>query len=137
RPAHRRCAFGRGLSRSHPPEPALGLDEPWTRARSCAGSSSRRLFAWAYSGRSLDNDVVKVLSSGIVRTWASSLRIDHAPRRCTEMTIVRRGSPLGELVSLRQAMDRLFEDSVVKPRTWGVTGEQALPLDVTSTSDEL
>ena len=27
------------------------------------------------------------------------------------MTLVRRDSPLGEIVSLRQAMDRLFEDS--------------------------
>lgn len=53
------------------------------------------------------------------------------------MTIVRRGSPFGELVSLRQAMDRLFEDSVVRPRPWGPTGEQVLPLDVTSTGEEL
>jgi hypothetical protein len=34
------------------------------------------------------------------------------------MTIVRRASPLGELVSIRQAMDRLFEDSFVHPRGW-------------------
>ena len=34
------------------------------------------------------------------------------------MTLVRRASPLGELVSLRQAMDRLFEDSFVRPRGW-------------------
>ena len=33
------------------------------------------------------------------------------------MTLVRRASPLGELVSLRQAMDRLFEDSFVRPST--------------------
>jgi len=32
------------------------------------------------------------------------------------MTLVRRSSPLGELVSLRQAMDRLFEDTFVRPR---------------------
>ena len=32
------------------------------------------------------------------------------------MTLVRRPSPLGELMSLRQAMDRLFEDSFVRPR---------------------
>ena len=35
-----------------------------------------------------------------------------------DMTIVRRASPLGEFVSLRQAMDRLFEDSFVRPRGW-------------------
>ena len=50
------------------------------------------------------------------------------------MTLVRRPSPFGELVSLRQAMDRLFEDSFVRPtgigRGW-VFGEGAsLPLDI-------
>ena len=54
------------------------------------------------------------------------------------MTIVRRPSPFGELVSLRQAMDRLFEDSFVRPRTWGAgEGMSALPLDVTNTQDAL
>lgn len=56
------------------------------------------------------------------------------------MTLVRRTSPLGELVSLRQAMDRLFEDSFVRPRgAWGFTGETgtSLPLDVTNTPDAL
>jgi HSP20 family protein len=55
------------------------------------------------------------------------------------MTLVRRSSPIGELVSLRQAMDRLFEDSFVRPRGWGFTGGEAfgLPLDVTNGNDEL
>ena len=55
------------------------------------------------------------------------------------MTLVRRTSPIGELVSLRQAMDRLFEDSFVRPRGWGVAGPEAfgLPLDVTNGKDEL
>jgi HSP20 family protein len=55
------------------------------------------------------------------------------------MTIVRRPSPFGELLSLRQAMDRLFEDSFVRPRTWagGMIESSNLPLDVTSTKDEL
>jgi len=55
------------------------------------------------------------------------------------MTLVRRTSPLGELVSLRQAMDRLFEDSFVRPRGWALTGEMgaSLPLDVTNTPDAL
>lgn len=55
------------------------------------------------------------------------------------MTIVRRTSPLGELVSLRQAMDRLFEDSFVRPRGWGFPSEMgaSLPLDVTNTADAL
>lgn len=32
------------------------------------------------------------------------------------MSMIRRTSPFGELLSLRQAMDRLFEDSFVRPR---------------------
>jgi len=55
------------------------------------------------------------------------------------MTIVRRPSPLGELVSLRQAMDRLFEDSFVRSRPWGLNGEgtTALALDITNSGDAL
>ena len=55
------------------------------------------------------------------------------------MTIVRRPSPFGELLSLRQAMDRLFEDSFVRPRPWGsnLIEGTTLPLDVSSTADEL
>lgn len=54
------------------------------------------------------------------------------------MTIVRRASPLGELLSLRQAMDRLFDDSYVRPRGWFTTTDTAaFPLDVTSDADAL
>ena len=57
------------------------------------------------------------------------------------MTISRRPSPFGELLSLRQAMDRLLEDSFVRPRgTWGANAgaEGApLPLDVSTTNDAL
>jgi HSP20 family protein len=56
------------------------------------------------------------------------------------MTIARRPSPFGELLSLRQAMDRLFEDSFVRPRSsWAPgTGDGfVLPLDVSSTTDAL
>jgi HSP20 family protein len=53
------------------------------------------------------------------------------------MTIVRRPSPFGELMSLRQAMDRLFEDSFVRPtRSWSF-GEGLMPLDVRTSADEL
>jgi HSP20 family protein len=52
------------------------------------------------------------------------------------MTLVRRTNPLGELVSLRQAMDRLFEDSWVRPR--GALGDQPdMALDIRSTGDEI
>jgi HSP20 family protein len=55
------------------------------------------------------------------------------------MTLVRRTSPLGELVTLRQAMDRLFEDSFVRPRTWGGSADASasLPLDVRNSTDAL
>jgi HSP20 family protein len=55
------------------------------------------------------------------------------------MTIARRPSPFGELLSLRQAMDRLFEDSFVRPRGWGSGSLDGfgLPVDVSMTAEEL
>jgi HSP20 family protein len=56
------------------------------------------------------------------------------------MTIVRRPSPFGELVSLRQAMDRLFEDSFVRPSRWSTLASAEggiVPLDVQVTAEEL
>ena len=54
------------------------------------------------------------------------------------MTLVRRPSPFGDFVTLRQAMDRLFDDDF-RPSRWlagGLDGP-ALPLDVTTTTDSL
>jgi len=56
------------------------------------------------------------------------------------MTISRRPSPFGELLSLRQAMDRLLEDSFVRPRgTWGSGMTEAAPLalDISTSTDAL
>ena len=53
------------------------------------------------------------------------------------MTIVRRPSPFGELMSLRSAMDRLFEDSFVRRGQLFDTTSATLPLDVTRTADAL
>jgi HSP20 family protein len=53
------------------------------------------------------------------------------------MTLIRRPNPFGELLSLRQAMDRLFEDSYVRPRSGGSTDEHALALDIYTQSDSL
>jgi len=52
---------------------------------------------------------------------------------------IERWQPLSELMSLRQAMDRLFEDSFVRPSRGLVTvGEIAAPaLDVYQTSNEV
>lgn len=53
------------------------------------------------------------------------------------MSLVRRTSPFGELLSLRQAMDRLFEDSVVRPRSLFAQMSEGfgIPLDVRTTPD--
>lgn len=54
------------------------------------------------------------------------------------MTLTRRPSPFGELVTLRQAMDRLFDDTIYRPYTAFTGGELArLPLDVRSAPDAL
>ncbi|MBX5448451.1 Hsp20/alpha crystallin family protein [Thermogemmatispora sp.] len=47
------------------------------------------------------------------------------------MTMVTRFDPLHEMISLREAMNRLFEQSVVRP-LWHLSGEPRpqLPLDV-------
>jgi len=57
---------------------------------------------------------------------------------CETMTLVRRPSPFGDFVTLRQAMDRLFDDDF-RPSRWlagGLDGP-ALPLDVTTSTDAL
>jgi HSP20 family protein len=55
------------------------------------------------------------------------------------MANLTRFDPFSEMVTLRQAMDRLFEDSFVSPLTLrGVNGETAGPaLDVHETGDEI
>jgi len=55
------------------------------------------------------------------------------------MTLVRRSSPFSELLTLRQAMDRLFDDTVFRPFTaYSANGDIArLPLDVRTTPDAL
>ena len=53
------------------------------------------------------------------------------------MTIIRRTpSPFGDLLSLRQAMDRLFEESFVNPRTWSWGQGDLVPMDVYATDDD-
>ena len=55
------------------------------------------------------------------------------------MTIVRRPSRFGELMTLRHAMDRLFDDDIFRPVRWTAGGFDgpALPLDVTTDADAL
>jgi HSP20 family protein len=56
------------------------------------------------------------------------------------MANITRFDPLGEMVSLRSAMDRLFEDSFVSPMSWRtIGGSDAVnpPIDVHETTDEI
>lgn len=55
------------------------------------------------------------------------------------MTLTRRPSPFSELLTLRQAMDRLFDDTLFRPfADRSGSGDIArLPLDVRSTPDDL
>jgi HSP20 family protein len=55
------------------------------------------------------------------------------------MTLTRRPSPFSEVATLRQAMDRLFDDTVFRPLTaYSRPGDLArLPLDVRTTPDAL
>lgn len=54
------------------------------------------------------------------------------------MTLTRRPSPFGELLTLRQAMDRLFDDTMFRPLTrFAGTEYSRVPLDVRTTPDAL
>ncbi len=52
------------------------------------------------------------------------------------MTFIRRVSPFGDLLSLRQAMDRLFEESFVNP-AWQLSEGGPVPLDVRADDDAI
>ncbi|HEX2883485.1 MAG TPA: Hsp20/alpha crystallin family protein [Candidatus Limnocylindria bacterium] len=55
------------------------------------------------------------------------------------MAMLTRWNPVGEVLSLKQAMDRLFEDSFVSPTGWTtLSNGQAMPLvDVYELGDEV
>ena len=54
------------------------------------------------------------------------------------MTLIRRTSPFDELFTLRRAMDRLFDDDLMRPRAWRPVTLGAEPaLDITTNPDEL
>jgi len=55
------------------------------------------------------------------------------------MTLIRRPSPFNDLLTLRQTMDRVFEDSFLRSPFWTGSAPEggAIPLDITSTPDAL
>jgi HSP20 family protein len=54
------------------------------------------------------------------------------------MTLIRRSSPFGELLSLRRAMDRLFDETVFQPiAAIGPESGLTMPVDIYTTPDAL
>jgi HSP20 family protein len=53
------------------------------------------------------------------------------------MSSIVRWEPIDDLVSLRDAMDRLFEESFVRPRSWLASGGLDLAVDMYETKDDL
>lgn len=51
------------------------------------------------------------------------------------MANITRYNPFNEMVSLREAMDRLFEDSFISPRSWGMTSARGLGANLYETAD--
>jgi HSP20 family protein len=75
--------------------------------------------------------------AGIARARDSIHLLEPEERTMANIT---RFDPLGEMVSLRSAMDRLFEDSFVSPMSWRtISGSETVsaPLDIHETPDEL
>jgi len=53
------------------------------------------------------------------------------------MSSIIRWQPFEDLVSLRDAMDRLFEESFIRPRAWLAPFESGLAVDVYETEDNV
>jgi HSP20 family protein len=52
------------------------------------------------------------------------------------MANMRRFDPFGEMLTLRDAMNQLFEDSVVSPARMSTSNALSMPLDVSESQDE-
>lgn len=50
---------------------------------------------------------------------------------------ITRWEPFQDMVSLRDAMDRLFQESFIQPTTRFLTKESAMPLDIHETGNEV
>jgi HSP20 family protein len=53
------------------------------------------------------------------------------------MTIIRRTTPRQDAMSLRDVVDRFFDDAAFRPMAWGGSAEARLPLDITSSEDAI
>jgi HSP20 family protein len=68
-------------------------------------------------------------------------RVSPRPQMEVTLQMARNGfSPLRDFMSVRDAMDRMFEDRWVSPGnwlTWSSAGTNYLPLDIYETSDDI
>jgi len=53
------------------------------------------------------------------------------------MTLTRRPSPLGELLTLRSAMDRIFDEPFFRPVLGSTEEGYAMPMDIRTTAESL
>ena len=50
---------------------------------------------------------------------------------------MQRWEPFGEIMTLRNAMDRLFDDSIVRPSVYLAGQEPGVPLDIIQTAADV
>ena len=53
-----------------------------------------------------------------------------------QVTIIRRPTPLGELISIRSVMERLFTDTFGQPRNAWLTAARSVAVDIHSSAIE-
>jgi HSP20 family protein len=113
---------------------AIAGPEPRPRAWSRQTIRPAPNFSMFRIGNTLDNAIVKILGFAVSYGDRAAAPETTISQEVYVLTLVRRSSPIGELVSLRQAMDRLFEDSFIRPRSWafGAFDSYSFPVDVTN-----
>lgn len=74
--------------------------------------------------------VLCALGAGVAR----SVGLHHAHGRLDKMAM-QRWDPFGEMMSLREAMDRLLQDSFVRPAGQMLGGRGSVPLDLAESDD--
>jgi HSP20 family protein len=71
------------------------------------------------------------------RAIPSAVKVSRSTMRSTTMTQLRRWHPVNQMLSLRDAMDRLFEDSFVRnSQAAGDDGDRLLPINLRENANE-
>src|SRR5688500_13308977 len=77
-------------------------------------------------------------ASGMTTTWTATLpRASRDMKKESPSMTIAHFHPMPDVVTLREAMDRLFEDSVIRPTTWSglPAGQIAVPVDLWETRE--